>query len=42
LIRNKIGWDTKTNLKSGLEKTYKWIFSEITSSSNDKRFTTKY
>ena len=42
LIRDKIGWDTKTNLKSGLEKTYKWIFSEITSGSNDKRFVTKY
>ena len=42
LIRDRIGWDTKTNLKSGLEKTYKWIFSEITSGSNDKRFVTKY
>jgi len=42
LIRDKIGWDTKTNLKSGLEKTYEWIFSEITSGSNDKRFVTKY
>lgn len=42
LIRNKIGWDIKTNLKSGLEKTYKWIYSEITSGSNDKRFITKY
>ena len=39
LIRNKIGWDTKTNLKEGLKKTYSWIYNEITSGSNTKKFT---
>ena len=38
-IREKIGWDTKINLKDGLKKTYEWIYNEITSGSNTKRFT---
>ena len=42
LIRNKIGWDASTSLKSGLEQTYKWIYSEITSGSNNNKFSTKY
>ena len=42
LIREKINWDTKTNLKNGLEKTYKWIFDEITSGKNNNKFTNKY
>ena len=29
LIRSQLNWDTKFTLSQGLEKTYKWIFSEI-------------
>jgi len=38
LIRDKIGWDTKISLKQGLEKTYKWIYDQITSGSNVTKF----
>ena len=42
LIREKINWDTEINLKNGLEKTYKWIFDEITSGKNNNKFANKY
>ena len=38
LIRDKIGWDTKISLKQGLEKTYKWIYDQISSGSNITKF----
>ena len=38
LIRDKIGWDTKISLKQGLEKTYKWIYNQISSGSNITKF----
>ena len=37
-IRDRIGWDTKITLKEGLRKTYSWIFNEINSGSNSKKF----
>ena len=42
LIRDKIQWDTEVSLKNGLEKTYKWIFDQITSGTNNSKFTNKY
>jgi len=29
LIRHQLNWDPKFSLYQGLEKTYKWIFTEI-------------
>ena len=37
-IRKKISWDTKITLKQGLEKTYKWIYKQMTSGTNINRF----
>jgi len=42
LIREKIQWDTNISLKTGLEKTYKWIFDQINSGINHNKFTNKY
>ena len=42
LIREKISWDTEITLKKGLEKTYKWIFDEISSGKNNNKFINKY
>jgi GDP-D-mannose 3', 5'-epimerase len=42
LIRDKIQWDTEVSLKNGLEKTFKWIFDQITSGTNNSKFTNKY
>ena len=41
-IRNKLGWDTKISLKEGLKKTYEWIYDQIKSGSNLKKFTRSY
>ena len=41
-IRDKINWDTEISLQNGLEKTYKWIFDQITSGKNNNKFTKKY
>ena len=38
LVREKLNWDIEIKLKDGLEKTYKWIFDEITSSKNNDKF----
>jgi nucleoside-diphosphate-sugar epimerase len=42
LVRNKIGWDFDTSLKSGLEITYKWIEKEISKKLNNNKFAIKY
>ena len=42
LVREKIGWDYETSLKSGLEITYKWIEKEIVKKLNNNKFTIKY
>jgi GDP-D-mannose 3',5'-epimerase len=40
-VKNKIGWKPDFDLKSGIEKTYKWIFNEITSKKNLDKFSKK-
>lgn len=42
LVREKLGWDIKISLKSGLETTYNWIEKEISKKLNNNKFTTKY
>lgn len=42
LIKKKIGWNVSITLKEGLEKTYHWIYKQMTSVSNNNRFTRKY
>jgi nucleoside-diphosphate-sugar epimerase len=42
LVRSKIGWDFEISLKSGLEKTYKWIEKEVAKKLNDNKFAIKY
>ena len=42
LVREKIGWDSAISLRSGLEKTYKWINGEISKKLNNNKFATKY
>ena len=37
-IRQKLNWDTEITLKQGLEKTYEWIYNQILSGSNIKKF----
>ena len=39
LVRKKLNWDIEFKLKDGLEKTYKWIYDEITSGKNNDKFT---
>ncbi|WP_440924887.1 NAD-dependent epimerase/dehydratase family protein [Candidatus Pelagibacter sp.] len=39
LVREKLNWDIEYKLKDGLEKTYKWIYDEITSGKNNDKFT---
>ena len=41
-IENDINWSPKIDLRSGLEKTYSWIFNQINSGSNLKKFTRSY
>jgi nucleoside-diphosphate-sugar epimerase len=41
-IENDINWSPIIDLNSGLEKTYKWIFNQIKSGSNLKKFTRSY
>ena len=38
LVRQKLNWDIEIKLKDGLEKTYKWIYDEITSGKNNNKF----
>jgi GDP-D-mannose 3', 5'-epimerase len=42
LIRNKIGWSPKLNLKDGLKKTYDWIYKQIELNEFDNKFSRKY
>ena len=42
LIRKKIGWDVSVTLKQGLKETYQWIFKQMTSGSNNNKFSRKY
>ena len=37
-IINKIGWQPSISLRSGIQKTYSWIFDTITSGDNTKKF----
>ena len=41
-INEKIDWSPNIKLKVGLEKTYKWIYDQIISGDNSKRFTRSY
>ena len=41
-INDEIGWIPSINLKTGLEKTYKWIYDEVKSGSNLTKFTRSY
>lgn len=36
LIREKMGWEPSISLKTGLEKTYAWIFDEMKSGRSEK------
>ena len=42
LIKKKIGWNCDVSLKIGLEKTYNWIYQQITSGLNNNKFSRKY
>ena len=42
LIKKKIGWDTTVTLKEGLKETYNWIYNQMTSGSNNNKFSRKY
>ena len=40
MVINKVGWQPKYSLKEGLEKTYNWIYKQMTSEkSNAQKFT---
>ena len=40
MVTNKVGWKPKYSLKEGLEKTYNWIYKQMTSEkSNAQKFT---
>ena len=41
LVRDQLGRNTETSLKSGLEITYKWIEKEISKTLNNNKFTVK-
>ena len=38
-IFKELNWSPSISLKEGLEKTYKWVFDEISSGENSKKFT---
>jgi nucleoside-diphosphate-sugar epimerase len=41
LVNKRIGWKPNFSLKSGLQETFLWIYKEIVSGSNVKKFTRK-
>ena len=41
-LKNQLNWVPSISLKSGLEKTYKWIFDQIISKENSQKFTRSY
>jgi len=42
LIKKTIGWDSNITLKEGLKETYNWIYTQMTSGSNNNKFSRKY
>ena len=42
LVVKKIGWNIEISLRVGLEKTYKWIDTEIAKKLNNNKFAIKY
>ena len=42
LIKKTIGWDSTVTLKEGLRETYNWIYTQMTSGSNNNKFSRKY
>ena len=38
-IKQKLKWSPSISLKAGLEKTYKWIFDDISKKDNVSKFT---
>ena len=38
-LKNLISWEPSIALKKGLENTYKWIYEQIKSGENTKKFT---
>jgi nucleoside-diphosphate-sugar epimerase len=42
LIKKTIGWDSNITLKEGLKETYNWIYTQMTSGSNNSKFSRKY
>ena len=42
LIKKTIGWDSSITLKEGLKETYNWIYTQMTSGSNNNKFSRKY
>ena len=42
LIKKKIGWDVSVTLREGLKETYEWIYKQMTSGSNNNKFSRKY
>ncbi len=41
-LKNQLNWVPSISLKSGLKKTYKWIFDQIISKENSQKFTRSY
>ena len=42
LIKKTIGWDSTVTLREGLKETYSWIYTQMTSGSNNNKFSRKY
>lgn len=38
-IKKILSWEPQISLREGLTKTYSWIFNQLTSSDNSKKFT---
>ena len=38
-IKSLLSWEPSISLKKGLETTYKWIYDQINSGDNTKKFT---
>jgi len=41
LIKSIVGWSPKYSLKKGIQKTYDWIYKDITQNNNNNKFTKK-
>jgi GDP-D-mannose 3', 5'-epimerase len=41
-INKELNWQPSVKLKYGLENTYKWIYKDIKSGDNTKKFTRSY